>query len=314
MARRARQVIEYRVYELDTDFPALLLDGEQWHISDVKSKRLHFHNCLEIGVCHTNSGTLLVRDEPYTFRAGDVTLLPRHVPHTTYSSRGMSSLWSYLFVDLRELLSETLHAEEDFELASFSPQNFVHLFRGDGYPKIRFLASSVIDEMKAQQPHYRESTKGLLTALFYEFSRALKASADTPAVKKRKDTLVLTPALNYINENYMRKVSVDELAEMCHLSTTHFRRLFLTIMGSSPHSFINQTRITRACTMLQTTDQAILNISETVGFVSVSSFNRCFQQMIGETPRRYRNPEGPEHKPKRPQSIVQYRGWEAPDL
>jgi hypothetical protein len=36
--------------------------------------------------------------------------------------------------------------------------------------------------------------------------------------------------------------------------------------------------------------------------------------MVGETPRRYRNPEGLEHKPKRPQSIVQYRGWEAPDL
>jgi AraC family transcriptional regulator, activator of mtrCDE len=314
MARRARQVIEYRVYELNVDFPAILLDGEQWHISDVKSKRLHFHNCLEIGVCHTNSGTLLVRDEPYTFHAGDVTVLPRHVPHTTYSSRGMTSLWSYLFVDLRELLSEVLHTEEDFELAAFSPQNFIHLFKGEDYPKIRFLASSVIDELKTQQAHYQESTKGLLVSLFFEITRALKASADAPPVKKRKDTLVLTPALNYINEYYMRKVAVDELAEMCHLSTTHFRRLFFSIMGANPHNFVNQTRITRACTMLQTTDQAVLNIAETVGFVSVSSFNRCFQQMIGVTPRQYRNPEGQNHKPQRPQSIVQYRGWVAPDL
>ena len=314
MARRARQVIEYRVYELNTEFPALLLDGEQWHISDVKSKRLHFHNCLEIGVCHTNSGTLLVRDEPLTFRAGDVTLLPRHIPHTTYSSRGMTSLWSYLFVDLRELLSEALHTEEDFELSTFSPHSFMHLFKGEEYPKIRFLASSIIDELKTQQAHYQESVKGLLVSLFFEFTRTLKASAGTIPVKKHKDTLVLTPALNYINENYMRKLPVDALAEMCHLSTTHFRRLFFSIMGSNPHTFINQTRVSRACTMLQTTDDAILSIAETVGFVSVSSFNRCFQQMIGVTPRQYRNPERQGGKPKRPQSIVQYRGWQAPDL
>jgi len=314
MARRPRQVIEYRVYELNIDFPALLLDGEQWHISDVKSKRLHFHNCMEIGICHTNSGTLLVRDEPYTFHAGDVTVLPRHVPHTTYSSSGMTSLWSYLFVDLRELLSDILHTDEDFELTAFHPQNFIHLFKGNEYPKIHFLADSIIDELKTRQTHYQESVKGLLVSLFFEITRALKASADTTPAKKRKDTLVLTPALNYINGNYMRKIPVDTLADMCHLSTTHFRRLFFSIMGSNPHTFINQTRISRACTMLQTTDDAILSIAEMVGFVSVSSFNRCFQQMVGVTPRQYRNPANHGSKPQRPQSIVQYRGWVAPDL
>ena len=219
-----------------------------------------------------------------------------------------------MFVDLRELLSEVLHTNEDFELTTFNTQSFLHLFKGEEYPKIRFLASSVIDEMKTQEAHYQESVKGLLISLFFEFIRALKASANTTPVKKRKDTLVLTPALNYINENYMRKIPVDELATMCHLSTTHFRRLFFSIMGSNPHAFINQTRVSRACTMLQTTDDAILSIAETVGFVSVSSFNRCFQQMIGVTPRQYRNPEKQNHKPQRPQSIVQYRGWQAPDL
>jgi len=201
-----------------------------------------------------------------------------------------------------------------WKLASFHPQNFIHLFKGDEYPKIHFLADSIIDELKTRQAHYQEATKGLLIALFFEITRALKASADSTPVKKRKDTLVLTPALNYINEYYMRKISVDDLAEMCHLSTTHFRRLFFSIMGSNPHNFINQTRISRACTMLQTTDDAILSIAETVGFVSVSSFNRCFQQMVGITPRRYRTPEHQGKKPQRPQSIVQYRGWVAPDL
>ena len=125
-----------------------------------------------------------MRDEPHAFHAGDVTLLPRHVPHTTYSSPGMTSLWSYLFVDMREMLSEVLHTEEDFELSTFSPQRFIHLFRGGEYPKIHFLASSIIDELKAQQPHYQESTKGLLVSLFFRDHARAEGQRQYPARQK----------------------------------------------------------------------------------------------------------------------------------
>ena len=54
MARQKSGVAEYRNYYLPYDFPVLLLSGEHWKISSVPSKNLHFHNCLEIGVCHSD--------------------------------------------------------------------------------------------------------------------------------------------------------------------------------------------------------------------------------------------------------------------
>ena len=51
MSRPPRTVIEYRNYELPADFPIQMLSGENWRISDVPSGVLHFHNCLEIGLC-----------------------------------------------------------------------------------------------------------------------------------------------------------------------------------------------------------------------------------------------------------------------
>ena len=57
-------------------------------------------------------------------------------------------------------------------------------------------------------------------------------------------------------------------------------------MGSNPHNFINQTRITRACTMLQTTDEAILNIAEAVGlYVGVQ-----FQPLLPADDRGHATP------------------------
>ncbi len=56
MPKTKNDIAEYRSYYLPSDFPVLLLSGEHWKISNVPSKHLHFHNCLEIGVCHSESG------------------------------------------------------------------------------------------------------------------------------------------------------------------------------------------------------------------------------------------------------------------
>ncbi len=63
MAKSKRAVTEYRSYYLPTHFPVLLLSGDYWKISDIPSGSLHFHNCLEIGICHSDSGTLEINGE-----------------------------------------------------------------------------------------------------------------------------------------------------------------------------------------------------------------------------------------------------------
>ena len=63
MAKSKRAVTEYRSYYLPMQFPVLLLSGDYWKISDIPSGSLHFHNCLEIGICHSDSGTLEINGE-----------------------------------------------------------------------------------------------------------------------------------------------------------------------------------------------------------------------------------------------------------
>lgn len=70
MPKQKNSVMEYRNYYLPVDFPVLILSGEHWKISDIPSSRLHFHNCLEIGLCHSCSGTMKFYSEPMTFKAG----------------------------------------------------------------------------------------------------------------------------------------------------------------------------------------------------------------------------------------------------
>ena len=45
--KKPKPIVEYRNYYLPSSFPVLLLTGDNWKISDVRSEHLHFHNCLE---------------------------------------------------------------------------------------------------------------------------------------------------------------------------------------------------------------------------------------------------------------------------
>lgn len=106
---------------------------------------------------------------------------------------------------------------------------------------------------------------------------------------------------------------MNYLADICCLSPTHFRRLFRSIIGKSPLDFLNNTRIINACNLLRSTEHSILDISEMVGFRSVSSFNRHFMETMHTTPRSYRNETLFTKEKQEKMSIMDYTGWMYPE-
>ena len=331
MPKQKNSVMEYRNYYLPVDFPVLILSGEHWKISDIPSSRLHFHNCLEIGLCHSCSGTMKFYSEPMTFKAGDVTCIPRNIPHTTYSDKGTESRWSYIMFDPAELFRALLPASESGpDLSLFSYRNYRHILPRAEYPHIHYLTQSIIDEMENTRPNYQSCVKGLLLALSIELNRiqeqanAPESTCGGPTSSSGPDAvhsipenaLVISPALDYIEDHYSSQFPIEVLADLCHMSLTHFRRVFHSIMQTSPLDYLNSTRIMKACNLLRSTEESILSISEMAGFASVSNFNRHFHAVIHMTPREYRNQmlfarqkEGTDVR----HTIPEFSGWMEPE-
>jgi len=79
-------------------------------------------------------------------------------------------------------------------------------------------------------------------------------------------------------------------------------------MGRSPLEYLNTVRINKACYLLRSTENSILNISEDVGFHSISSFNRYFSRMIGMSPREYRCCDSQDERLQKAK-IMKFNGW-----
>ena len=254
-----------------------------------------------------------------------MTVVPKNVPHTTYSTPGTRSHWTYIFLDSRELFRHILPpAWEKFELYTHTFQDYHPIFSRDEYPHIYTLATAAARNMEEQKFGYQFSVTGLLLSLYIEILRIQLFKSNDAAVtgaanqktgtKQEADyTLVIAPALDYIEENYMQQFSINHLADLCHWSPTHFRRVFREIMGMSPLDFVNNTRITKACNLLRSTNDSILNISGAVGFCSLSSFNRTFSKVMQVPPRDFRKQIQQSDKNSESQSILEYSGWMYPE-
>jgi len=317
MAKQKSVVTEYRSYFLPLDFPVLLLSGDHWKISDVPSGRLHFHNCLEIGICHSDSGTLEIYNQKMRFKEGDVTCIPKNVPHTTYSDKGTESHWSYLFLDPSELLKGILPASISESAIMIQPnEGFMPILTQENDPTINMLLLSIIKELEEKKPGYQLVARGLLPSLYVTIRRIQSENVkekETSFEGPPENFLVLQPVLDYIDKNYMDYFSMESLADICHLSPTHFRRIFHSVMGTSPLDYLNNIRIIKSCNLLRSTEDSILDISEAVGFRSISSYNRCFTQLLHLNPRAYRIQMQQADKRNEKQIIMEFTGWMSPE-
>ena len=102
-------------------------------------------------------------------------------------------------------------------------------------------------------------------------------------------------AVEYINENFHRPLTVDELARLCHMSTSHFYSCFKQAMGITAITYKNQVAIRHAERLLATAlSLSIEDISGQLGFESTAYFRRVFHAFNNCSPREYRQREKTE--------------------
>jgi len=83
-------------------------------------------------------------------------------------------------------------------------------------------------------------------------------------------------------------LSLDELAALCHLSTSSFKRKFRETFDFSPKKFIALKKVERAAELLKSNEDRVSDIAYDVGFDSLATFNRNFSRIYGKSPSDYR--------------------------
>ena len=94
--------------------------------------------------------------------------------------------------------------------------------------------------------------------------------------------------IDYIENNLSYDISVKELAKLCNMSASNFRRIFTKYSGVSPMEYKNILRIAKAKELLRNTNISITEIAEQLGFYDSSYFTKVFYKKCAYKPGEYR--------------------------
>ena len=97
----------------------------------------------------------------------------------------------------------------------------------------------------------------------------------------------LAAAVQYIQDNLDRHISIDELVEEACMSKSSFYRHFSDEFEMSPLEYITRERVVRARELLADSDNTVTNVSHALGFSSTSHFIDMFKEHEGVTPKQY---------------------------
>lgn len=311
MAKEKRKM-EFRYYTIPSGEYILPKLGKGWEqeYGVGYGEMLHFHNYLEIGYCYRGKGRIFIEDRAYRYGDDMFTIIPANIPHTTISDPGHICKWEYLFVDIDEFIRSEMHTDQ------LSIDEIIRIVDKRGtlktkanHPGMAKLILTIIEECRETPLYYQESLKGYLISLIIEM---LRVDDEREKVRRNmKMSRYIEGALKYVQEHYQEEIKISDMAEICSLSESHFRRIFEESMNMKPVDYINLIRIQKACSVINKENLSMEDVGYRVGYQTPSTFNRNFKKLTGKTPYQWKENSGKKDIHYSDFNISALKGWEA---
>ena len=247
----------------------------------------HFHPEFELVFIEGADGNRHVGSHNSRFKGSDLVLIGSYIPHLNFDY-GIKTTYEKIVVHMPPDFLKTDFATTP-ELAS------IHQLMEDSKKGVAFG-----NETKSQIGVRLKNLDGLNSfEQFLEMIGILNVLAHardkellhTKPVKNQfntKDTDRLDRIHDFIDEHYQRRIDIQEVADLSHLSKPAFCRYFKKMTRLTFTQFVNHYRIDKAKKLLLSGK----NVTETCfssGFESLSYFNRTFKKITGTNPISFRS-------------------------
>lgn len=146
------------------------------------------------------------------------------------------------------------------------------------------IFKDILDTHLSQAPFSRLRLSQLFTKLIYQLALdSMQTRKDYASMSK------ISAAAEYININYYKNITIDQLCKITGYSPSHLRRMFLKTYGISPQNYIIDKRIEMAKEMLlDIPERNTEEISDMLGICSSTYFCKLFKSRTGLSPMEYK--------------------------
>lgn len=245
--------------------------GKDWHSTK------HTHHFTELFYIVKGKGAFVLSDREIPVKENDLVIINPNIEHTEKSSEKDSL--EYIAFGLEGIFFSIPEERQKKNIGIFTYQG--------NRSNVLFYLNKLVEEAKKEEIYYEFICHNLIELLIYKLRREKNISIENKKSERLNHSVALVK--HYINQNFRKPITLDELAEIAHINKFYLAHIFKKEVNISPIGYLNKVRIKEAQNLLETTDLNIGEIAFLNGFSSQSYFTQSFKRETGLTPSEYRN-------------------------
>lgn len=256
--------------EKDNDFSIRIING--------KSEEEHFHQEIEIVYILEGKIILNLEENKYTMNKNSLVLINSNKKHSLKVIDNV--LICKIYINYRIISNILNNKFIDFWCNSI-------IYQDKNYDKLRSIINKIIKENTINNGEISFYQKSLVYWLLEYLEKEFLIQSNNKWSNGEDERI--DKVIEYINENYFRSITLNEISSQIYMSDTSFSRYFKKTTGVNFVEYVNRIRIYYAVEKLLYSNKSITTIAQECGFSSASSFNKVFKEIYNMAPTYYRN-------------------------
>jgi AraC-like DNA-binding protein len=271
-------------------FPVLVSD-ERLSRFDTGEFPWHWHPEIELTLVLEGEIAYQVNDSLYHLKAGEGLFCNTNVLHAGHGYDGGDC--SYLSITFHPRLlygynSSVMQNKYMKHILESPALAGIHFTREKGWQQKVLEGMEKIHDFSQEHPVSEElQIQIILMQIWLEiFEHVEKSEIDY--TENGRDTERIRQVMEYIQNHYAEKITLEDLAAQIHLCRSESCRLFKRYMNETMFDYLLDYRIERSLELLRSSSLDVTGIADTVGFANPGYYSRIFKRKMGCTPLEYR--------------------------
>jgi AraC-like DNA-binding protein len=248
----------------------------------------HDHDFTELTYILSGKGKYLVEGKVYDVEAGDVIICNPGVKHQN------------ILVNPKEPTVEFFAGFTGFHFKNMPPNSIIlkdgsyvlHTTTESKQEIAKHCYEMIAENESAQIGKYfmlKAHLMQILLLMIRDITEVEERTQKGCTFESYNKSYAVKKIINYLNENYENKISLDQIAHNMYLSPVYISKIFKEETGESPINYLIKIRLEKAKDILLNSDGgSIKSIANSVGYEDVYHFSKLFKKYYGISPLYYK--------------------------
>jgi len=246
--------------------------------------KVHTHDFVSMVYILSGSCVYTIGSGTYRVKKGDMLVFNPAMPHGKTVGAGEEVL--ELHIGLGNINVDGLprnHLIDPSSSPVFSLQDYEQVFLG--------CCSDICSEQENNEPGCELMIKVHVMRLLIYFMKATRTD-----IHRNKNTLegfdssdkavIVNTLMKYLNENYMRQISLETISKSIYLSPAYISKVFKEETGETPINYLIKVRLSKAREMLLEGRHSIKSVARAVGYDDAYYFSKLFKKYHNVSPSK----------------------------